>query len=149
MSLKRKKNESNFIHKYSTEQGLSNNTILSILQDKYGLIWISTEEGLNKFDGSRIRTYKISKEDTSNFLGNQARFIFEDSKGTLWVGSDNGGLFIFDRDYENFKPCFERDEQNKAKYFDARSIAEDKNGNLWIGTNEGLKKFDKNIQDFV
>ena len=45
------------IQRLGIEQGLSNNYVLSITQDKQGFLWFATEEGLNKFDGTRFITY--------------------------------------------------------------------------------------------
>lgn len=47
-------------NKLGIEQGLSNNYVVNITQDKDGFLWFATEEGLNKFDGSRfINYYKL------------------------------------------------------------------------------------------
>lgn len=48
---------SHSIKRLGIEQGLSNNYVISIAQDKQGFLWFATEEGLNKFDGTRFITY--------------------------------------------------------------------------------------------
>ena len=52
------------IKRLGIEQGLSNNYVVGITQDKQGFLWFATEEGLNKFDGTRFITYY--KNDPSN-----------------------------------------------------------------------------------
>lgn len=49
--------QSHSVKKLGIEQGLSNNYVVSITQDKQGFLWFATEEGLNKFDGTRFITY--------------------------------------------------------------------------------------------
>lgn len=49
--------QSHSIKRLGIEQGLSNNYVISIAQDKQGFLWFATEEGLNKFDGTRFMTY--------------------------------------------------------------------------------------------
>jgi ligand-binding sensor domain-containing protein/signal transduction histidine kinase len=129
--------------------GLSTNLVTSIYQDSKGWIWFTSVQGLHKYDGFKVKTYKISKEDSSNFIGSLARCIFEDGKGFLWVGTETGGLYRFDREKEKFAAYFEHDNRNKIIYFSVYSIAEDKNGDLWLGTNMGLKKFDKSTGKFT
>lgn len=55
---------------YSTEQGLSNSSINQIYQDKKGFIWITTENGLNRFDGVRFTVYKKSSGDSAALKSN-------------------------------------------------------------------------------
>lgn len=49
--------QSHSVKRLGIEQGLSNNYVVSITQDKQGFLWFATEEGLNKFDGTRFTTY--------------------------------------------------------------------------------------------
>ena len=55
---------------FTIENGLSNNHVLDILQDKYGYIWIATRNGLNRFDGYRFVTYKNDPEDSTSLSDN-------------------------------------------------------------------------------
>lgn len=60
-----------------TEQGLSNEYVLDITQDKDGFLWFATEEGLNKFDGSQFISYY---KHTSSISGNQLNAIYADTE---------------------------------------------------------------------
>ncbi|MCS2310305.1 hypothetical protein NXW05_06160 [Phocaeicola vulgatus] len=51
-------NDFRFRH-FSVEDGLSSNSVRAIMQDKYGFLWIGTEEGLNRYDGIMIKSYSI------------------------------------------------------------------------------------------
>lgn len=61
------------IQRLGIEQGLSNNYVLSITQDKQGFLWFATEEGLNKFDGTRFITYYKEEQSSSvqSITGNE------------------------------------------------------------------------------
>jgi len=65
----------------TTENGLSNNAIHCIFQDRKGFIWIGTDDGLNMFDGYEFTVYKFNSSDTSSLSSNSVFKILEDSKG--------------------------------------------------------------------
>ena len=62
-----------YVKQLGIEQGLSNNYVLSITQDKQGFLWFATEEGLNKFDGTRFITYYKEEQSSSvqSITGNE------------------------------------------------------------------------------
>src|SRR6476661_3304732 len=73
-------------HHLTTEQGLSNSTIRSFAQDKYGFVWIGTLNGLNVFDGYSVKSfYKSSKPGGLPNLAVAA--LCSDAKGALWIGT--------------------------------------------------------------
>lgn len=86
---------------YQVENGLSNNAVLSIIQDHLGFMWFGTRDGLNRFDGL---TFKIFRSDSTNkkSLGSNAiNCLYEDGKQHIWAGTEKG-LFIFDETTESF-----------------------------------------------
>jgi len=142
------KNESNFIHKYSTEQGLSNNTIFCILQDKYGLIWISTEEGLNKFDGRSFTKFAANKGRYS-LSHNYAQAMLMAPDGNIWVGTTDG-LNIYDYKSDSIIQVRKDTKPMKLVYNDITSLAQavDKN-KIWIGTfGDAINYYDNNAKKF-
>ena len=80
----------------SIKNGLSHNTIFSLLQDRYGYIWIGTQNGLNRYDGFTCKLYSLddSIATNQNYSGEQVSALFEDKKGNLWVGTKNSGIRI-------------------------------------------------------
>ena len=118
----------------SIEQGLSNSTIETIFQDKRGFIWFGTRDGLNRYDGNQMITYRFDAEDTASISDNFIRYIYEDRNQTLWVGTING--------LNRFDPAtnkFTRYKQIKGNTKSLSSnfvtcIYEDRKGDLWIGT---------------
>ena len=68
-----------------TRDGLSNSSILSLLRDSKGYVWIGTPYGLNRYDGYRFRTYYSDVKDTMTLRNNYVDAIFEDADGKLWI----------------------------------------------------------------
>lgn len=63
----------------TVEHGLSNNSILSIVQDRQGFMWYGTNNGLNRYDGHRFRVYKTNRSDSSSISTDITPFIFFDA----------------------------------------------------------------------
>ncbi|HEX7583046.1 MAG TPA: two-component regulator propeller domain-containing protein, partial [Prolixibacteraceae bacterium] len=70
---------------YTTNDGLSNGYINSIMQDSKGFIWICTSNGLNRFDGISFKSYYINLKDSTTIPGNGVSSLTEDSLGNIWV----------------------------------------------------------------
>ncbi|MEO5571615.1 MAG: two-component regulator propeller domain-containing protein, partial [Bacteroidia bacterium] len=121
--------------------GLSQGMINYILQDHYGFMWFATKDGLNRYDGYRFVIYRHDASDITTIADNYITWIFEDSKGHLWVSTAGRGLDLFDRSTETFIH-FMHDEKNESSISDDHPfhIAEDKFGNIWVGTDRGLNK---------
>ena len=60
------------------KDGLSSNTVTSILRDHYGFMWFGTEDGLNKFDGTNFKVYRYRPNDSSNLQTNEILSLHED-----------------------------------------------------------------------
>ena len=123
---------------YSHEHGLSSNQIHSILQDKKGWMRFGTSQGACRFDGYKFTVFKNDAEDSTSLKGNLVSAIFEDRKGQLWIGIENGGLNRFNREKENFQHLFSFGAHTELKDASVTSIHEDKAGNLWVGTETHL-----------
>ncbi len=117
---------------YSVKEGLSNDFVFSLLEDKNGNLWVGTYGGgANKFDGKTF-THFTEKEGLCN------NFIFsmlEDKNGNIWFGSSGGGVDKYDGKYLTHFTEKEGLSNNAVL-----SILEDRKGNLWFGTRFGLSK---------
>ncbi|MFT7008635.1 MAG: diguanylate cyclase (GGDEF)-like protein/PAS domain S-box-containing protein [Colwellia sp.] len=131
----------------STLDGLSNSNVFSITQDSQGFIWFATEDGLNRFDGKNIITYRHNANNTHSIADNIIRKIFFDSEQTLWVGTQNG-LSRYNRELDNFD-SFTTEIGNELSLRDNMiwDIYQNKNELikntqtkplLWISTTNGL-----------
>jgi signal transduction histidine kinase/ligand-binding sensor domain-containing protein/DNA-binding response OmpR family regulator len=128
---------------FSQADGLPNNQVQCIFQDKNGWIWIGTSQGLSRFDGYRFVNFIHNTEDSSSLSGELVRVIFEDSKGNLLIGTENGGLNVFDREKERFIHPYKNLPEFKSKEVSVNAITEDHEGNIFIGTDRNLLKVDK------
>ena len=80
--------------------GLSQNSVLHVLQDRKGFMWFATKEGLNRYDGLSVRVYK---KENSGLGKNFITTLYEDSRGIIWVGTD-AGVFLYDPVLDSFTP---------------------------------------------
>lgn len=101
-------------------------------------MWFGTTDGLNKFDGHEFTVYQNIPGDSASLADNSVWALFEDSKTNLWVGTDGGGLSLFDRNTETFKH-FRNDPENPQSlpHNSVNVIFEDSAGSIWIGTYGG------------
>jgi len=131
----------------STLDGLSNSNVFGVTQDHQGFIWFATEDGLNRFDGNNLVTYRHNASDEYSIADNIIRKIFIDRENTLWVGTQNG-LSRYNLELDNFDNFFNRARDDSSLRDNVIwDIYQNKNNNLkdeqaepllWISTNEGL-----------
>ena len=120
---------------YTTAQGLANNSVISITEDKSGNLWFGTfGGGVSRYDGKSFTNYTTAQ----GLANNVVRIITEDKSGNLWFGTDGGGVSRYDgKSFTNYTTV-----QGLANNV-VRSIAEDKSGNLWFGTyGGGVSRYD-------
>ena len=115
-------------------EGLSQNSVYGLLQDKQGFLWIGTGDGLNRYDGKNFVQYRGSYNDTSG-AGLSARIITgriaEDSKERLWFGSNNG-LILFDKRTQIFTDPVNFNPSLKKFNTGIRVIGIDRNDHVWL-----------------
>lgn len=127
---------------YSTVNGLGNNRVSRIYQDKKGFLWFATFEGLSRFDGYEFVTYGV-RDGLPNPVIND---ILEDSQGRYWVAANDGGIALLD-DQKNpdrvsgrispkFITFLVDGEKHGANKVD-RLLIDSKN-NLWCLTDDGI-----------
>jgi len=91
-----------FTH-YSADDGLSQNRVMDIHQDKKGFMWFATWDGLNKFDGKHFKVYKGQPGDPNAFTNNRLNSLLEDNHGFLWIITNDYELYRFDPSSEKFR----------------------------------------------
>ena len=133
---------------YTKKDGLVSNNIQEILEDRNGNIWFGSrmverdnpdstrntgESGLSKFDGKTFTHFPAIK----GLSKNEVYAIYEDRKGTIWIGANGLGLYRYDgKDFTLFSKTDRADLMTYG--YGIQSILEDKNGNLWLGLSGGL-----------
>lgn len=132
------------------EDGLSQSSILAILQDRQGFMWFGTEDGLNRFDGHNFLVFKPDPGDPSSLSSRTILALAEDSQGNLWVGTQLGGLNRYNPQTGDFKRYLP-DPQNPQSLSDATvcDLRVDANGIIWVATPMGLDRFDLESDAFI
>ena len=82
-------------HQFTTDDGLSDNSVTCALRDSYGLLWIGTENGLNCYDGLRIHAYRDIVTSENPNETNTVSSLYE-HEGNIWFGG-SAGLYVFNR----------------------------------------------------
>lgn len=124
-----------FTH-YSSKDGLPQNSILAIHQDKWGFIWMGTDDGLARFDGYRFLVYKHDEANPFSIKNNVIRAITSDQNDMIWVGREGGGVKVLNPktgDFHSLDLSMESGE--KAHFTKTSTLLKDSNGNIWVGTN--------------
>src|SRR6185503_16848091 len=78
---------------WTTDNGLPQNSVLSIIQTRDGYLWLTTFDGLVRFDGVRFTIF--DKSNTRGLRTNRFTSLYEDKDGTLWAGTGDGGLTLY------------------------------------------------------
>lgn len=117
---------------WTAEDGLPQNSVQALIQDRIGYLWIGTQEGLVRFDGNRFTVFDTG--NTPGLRSGDVRAVLQDRGGHLWVGTHGGGL-----------TCLF--QGGGSKTFTVREglvhdqvlcLAEDRRGAIWVGTEGGI-----------
>ena len=117
---------------YSSDKELSNSLINKVYQDRKGFMWIATENGLNKFDGTHFSIYRHDALDSTSLKNNYVRSLYEDVHGNFWIGCING-LQRYDRSTDSFSDV-RLLRNDKEVYPHITAIIERSNGEIWMST---------------
>jgi signal transduction histidine kinase/DNA-binding response OmpR family regulator/ligand-binding sensor domain-containing protein len=125
-------------------QGLPDeNSMHRLIRDQKGILWISSANGLEKYDGYGCRVYRNIPDDPNSISSNVTSVVRFDSRNRLWVGSWETGLSVFDPSRERFVNFTPR--RGDSSWLQAKSvyaILEDRRGTLWVGTSAGVVRID-------
>lgn len=138
-------------NRLTSSDGLSQNRVISIVQDHDGFIWIGTEDGLNKYDGYNFEIFKRNPGDSLSLNDNQGNAMFVAKDGTLWIGGSLTGLSKYNSATKTFTR-YNNDHSNPNSLAEdiIISFSEDTKGNLWIVTqNKGFDYMIVNEGKFI
>lgn len=132
-----------------SESGPPSEVVTALLQDRAGFVWIGSRNGLTLYDGHAFTAFVHDPAEPSSIGDDAIRTIFEDSHANLWIGTNSGGLNLFDRAHWTFTR-FRHDssDPHSLSHDSVYAIAEDPDGSLWVGTQRGLNRFDPKTKSF-
>ncbi|MEG1586282.1 MAG: two-component regulator propeller domain-containing protein, partial [Bacteroidales bacterium] len=117
----------------SLDQGLSQSTVLDIVQDSLGYIWMATQNGLNRYDGYKFSVFKPDLSDEKSIFSSYHQNLCVDWKNRIWIGGENGASY-YDYDLGGFKN-YDLQEIGDRNF--VSGIVVDKQKQIWISTKGG------------
>lgn len=133
------------IRRYTTVDGLTNNVVYKIVQDKQGFMWFATEDGLNRYDGHRFVGYRNDPTSKKTISQNFIQSIYCDAHGDIWVGTAESGLNRYNCRSDDFT-IFRHNTRDRYSINgnDIISIVPARNGNLWVASyRNGINHYDR------
>ncbi|WP_444995939.1 EAL domain-containing protein [Aliikangiella sp. IMCC44359] len=124
------------------KNGLASSVVFDVVEDNDGFMWFATEDGLQKYDGVELITYRYSRLNEFSLSNNGVSTLLIDKQGVLWVGTENG-LNIYDRELDRFILfSTTSDKNNSINSNNIRSLYQTSDGMIWVGTAKGLNSID-------
>lgn len=119
-----------------------------ITEDKDGIIWIGSENGLFSFNGTQFRNYRHSTKDSGSLPGNYVKFIYQDRQHVYWAAIHGKGLYKFDPATEKFSQYhYSNEQQFNIHHSHEQEIGlpfEDSRNRLWVPlASYGLAEIDR------
>ena len=134
----------------AVEDGLPHSTVLGVLQDQQGFMWFATEDGLSRYDGINFKNFQHERSNPNSLTVNNTFALLESNDGLIWVGTDPGGLNVYNPKTGKFS-VYQHDEDNPNSLADDSvwSLLEDSKGRIWAGTRNGLSRLDRDTGIFT
>ncbi len=120
--------------RWTSAEGLPQNTINAIIQTRDGYLWLATYGGLTRFNGSEFKVFDQATNE--GLLSNRIVSLYEDPEGVLWIGHEYEGVNAYaDGKFRAFTP---KDGMPSGS---VQAILKDASGTIWVGTEEGLGRW--------
>ena len=125
--------------RYGLDEGLSQSSVVCIVQDAQGFMWFGTQDGLNRYDGYSFEVFRNHPDDVHSLSDNQIVRCLRDQRDILWFVTGDGILHRYDVALRRFERYAIEDPQ-EIGVRNIRVLYSDVAGVLWIGTSGGLVK---------
>lgn len=133
-------------HNLSVDQGLSQGSIYSILQDKDGFMWLASQDGLNRFDGQHFEIF--SHENNSGPSDSFTTGLLQDNNDHLWIATLNG-VTRYSLKNKTWNYFFAGNEKSGLPSNRIKSLHLDKHNRVWVGTSNGLAYYQNETDRFI
>ncbi|QBN20443.1 ATP-binding protein [Flavobacterium nackdongense] len=130
--------------KLKSDNDITQSIIYAVAQDKYGSIWLATEEGVVRNDSRDSYVYN-KYYGLPEGVNNRILTVFIDSKQRIWIGTENG-LCVYNAKEDKFRLV---SAKSQTSSFIVSKIVEDNKGVIWISANNGLWKCSWNSEQYV
>ncbi len=133
-----------------TDEGLSSDSVFCMLQDRRGFMWFGTFSGLDRYDGSKVLSYRPVPGDKGSLSASLIFDLHQDAAGDIWIATDGGGLDRYRESTDSFEhfrnSSSEPDSLAGDRVF---AVVDDKSGTIWAGLGgAGLDRLDKKTGSF-
>jgi len=129
------------IKHYKISDGLSQNYTTDIVQDKFGYIWIGTQDGLNRFDGYEFKIYKQNPSDKHSLSDNYITDLFTAPDSSLWIVNNNG-LEVYNYKTDEFSSVLKNKQSKNSTYLtNIKAVTVDNSGIVWLRTLDGIIEY--------
>lgn len=134
---------------YNIENGVSSNSISDILQDSKGYIWLCTDNGLSRFDGTQFTFYQKNNKQYSSLHVSAINTLCETRHNELWLGTENG-VYIYNPVKDTFTPFIQATSDNVSITSWITHIVQDKEQNVWIATRkQGMFQYNMSTHKLI
>lgn len=117
----------------SVNEGLSHSDVTTITQDKSGIIWMGTNNGLNRFDGYEFKIYKSDLNNKYSIPNNRIKSLLTDSKNRLWIATESKQLSYFQPKLKKFFTIPIGDDSYTGY---STKLVKDSSGKIWFSTSK-------------
>ncbi len=112
---------------------MSHNTVLNMVTDSRGFVWVSTMDGLNRFDGKSVKVYRHSPTDSTTLSDSFIHGVYEHKSGNLLIGTRDGGLNILDPVTDKIERVHYSQRTPSIPDAPVNVMFEDSKDFLWVG----------------
>ena len=128
------------------EDGLSQSSVHSLLQDRQGFIWLGTQDGLNRYDGREFKVWKTDADAVVTLSDPYVTCLVDDPDGNFWVGAESSGFGHFDTRRWQFDVVIagpDSEGGETSSNYEVTDLVLDDAGMVWVGTaSHGLLRYD-------
>lgn len=137
-----------YFQNLTRKNGLPSNEVRCAVADFRGYVWIGTDNGLVRYDGTEMTVFQYVPGDPASLAGSTITALMESSDSLLWIGTKSG-LSVYDPATARFFTYRHNGNGDGFPCDWILSFLDDGKGNVWIGTNQGLIKTGYNRESFL